>query len=111
MIVTNSKSPEVEKPRWWPQNFKDVYLSMYTKNNEIPTATYVFGIQLSNKHSGIVVRPNGRKPEWKNQDGGLKTSNTYFSACTQGSKDIITALLMFSGSGNMTRLMRRLLAE
>ena len=53
----------------------------------------------------------GGNRKLKNQDGGLKTSNTYISACTQGSKDIITALPMFSESGNTNRLMQRLLDE
>ena len=35
--------------------------------------------------------------KWKNQDGGLKTSKTYISACTQDSNEIATALTYVFG--------------
>ena len=59
----------------------------------------------------MVYEQTGGNRKWKNQDSGLKTSNTYISACTQASNNIITAVPMFSGSGNTTRLVRRLLDE
>ena len=40
----------------------------------------------------------GENQKWKNQDGGLETSNTYISACTQDSTEISIAIHMFSGS-------------
>ena len=54
--------PEVEYPRWPPQD-----------SNEIPTAYLCFrGSAISNKHNGKVVRPKGEEtgnameiPRWR----------------------------------------------
>ena len=60
---------------------------------------HVFGVQLSNKHSGNVVRSNGKKPEveitrWR----PLKFKYLYVSLYTRYSNEISTALPIFSGS-------------
>jgi len=45
-----------------------IYISQLAQDsNESPAATYVFGVQLSNKNSGDVVRPNGNKPAVKSK--------------------------------------------
>ena len=62
--------------------------------NKIPTATPNFDDGHSNGTTGETARCN----QWKNQDGGLKTSNTYTLACTHDGKQIPTAMTMFFGS-------------
>ena len=48
-----------KNPRWWPLNFKCMYLRLYTRWQRNSNGyTYVFEVQLSNNNSDNVVRPN-----------------------------------------------------
>ena len=112
VVRPNGIKPEGENQDGGLETSKNIISAGTQDSNEIPTALPMF-LKFSYLINlvAMVYEQRGGNQKWKNQDGSLKTSNTCISACTQGSNDIITALPMFSGSGNTTRLMRRLLDE
>jgi len=60
--------------------------------------TYAFGVQLSNKDSGNVVRTNAKKPEVENSIWRpLNFNYVYLSLYAYGSNEIPTAMPMFWG--------------
>ena len=70
-------------------------LACINDSNEIPTAKSVFGVQLRNGNSDIIVR-TARK--WKIENGGPYTGNTNTSACRTDKNKILKIALMFLGS-------------
>ena len=60
---------------------------------------------LSNDTEKNIVLPNRK---WKIQDGGLKTGNTFISACRWDRNQISTAKSTFSRSSNPTEKTKRL---
>ena len=77
--------PEVGYPRWRTQNFKYVYHSLYTRQQQnFDSYTYVFGIQLYNGIGDNVARPNGKKPEVENPRWWhINLKYMYPSLCTR----------------------------
>jgi len=67
-----------------------ISISLYPRNQRnFNGYTYVFGVKLSNKESGDVVRPNGKKPKVENPR--LRSLN-FQLACTYNINEIATAM-------------------
>jgi len=86
VVRPNGNKPKLENPRWRPLYFDYAYLSLHSISTKFQRLNLCFEIQLM------------WKVKMKIQDGGLSTSMTFISSCTQDNNRFSTAITIFSGS-------------